>query len=78
MKLWMPTRLSVGEGRVEWGSNRCMHPFRSTGVMGTARWKGGPGNRGRPVPAGGRTSNAVASTAGRAGVGQGHSTVEAG
>ncbi len=78
MKLWMPTRLSVGEGRVEWGSNRRMHPFRSTGVMGTARWNGDPGNRGRPASAGGRTSNAVASTAGRADVGQGHTTCEAG
>ncbi len=39
VKLWMPTHLSLGEGRVEWGSNRPMHPFRSTGVMGTARWE---------------------------------------
>jgi len=31
-----------------------------------------------PVSVGGRTSNAVASTVGRAGDGQGHSTVEAG
>jgi len=54
--MWMPTRLSAGEGRVEWGSNRRMHLFRSTGVMGTARWEGGPGNRGGPVPAGGRNS----------------------
>ncbi len=64
MKSWMPTRLSVGEGRVEWGSNRRMHPFRCTGVMGTARWEGGPGNRGRPVSVGGRAPNAVASTDG--------------
>ncbi len=67
MNLWMPTRPSVGEGRVEWGSNRRMNPFRSTGVVGTARWEGGPGNRGRPVSAGGRTSNVVTSTAGHAG-----------
>jgi len=46
-----------------------MHPFRSTGVMGTARLEGGSGNRGRPVSVGGRTSGAVASTAGRAGIG---------
>ena len=29
--LWMPTRLTVGEGRVERRSNRHMHPLRSTG-----------------------------------------------
>jgi hypothetical protein len=34
---------------VERGSNRQMHPFRSIGVMGMARWKGEPGNLGRPV-----------------------------
>jgi hypothetical protein len=28
VKSWMPTRLSLGEGRVEWGSNRRMHPLR--------------------------------------------------
>ncbi len=44
--------------------NRRMHPFRSTGVMGTARWEGGPGNRGRPVSVGGCASNAVTSTGG--------------
>ena len=48
-KTWMPTRPSVGEGRAGSESNRREHPFRSTGVMVTARWKGGPGNRGRPV-----------------------------
>ena len=26
-----------------------MHPSRSAGVVGTARWKGDAGNRGRPV-----------------------------
>jgi len=26
-----------------------MHLFRSIGVVGTARWKGEPGNWGRPV-----------------------------
>jgi hypothetical protein len=35
----MPTRLSNGEGRTKWGSNRQVHPFRSAGVVGTARWK---------------------------------------
>ncbi len=78
MTSWMPTRLSVGEGRAGWGSNRREHPFRSTGVMVTARWKGGPGNRGKLVAAGGRASNAVVSAAGRTGVARGHGTVEAG
>src|SRR5437870_12245289 len=45
----MPTRLNNGEGRVGRGSNRQMHLSRSAGVMGTARWKGVSGNRGRPV-----------------------------
>ena len=35
----MPTQLANGEGRTEQGSNRHAHPFRSAGVMGTARWK---------------------------------------
>ncbi len=77
-KSGMPTRLSLGEGRVDWGSNRRMHRLRSTGAMGAARWEGGPGNRGRPVPVGARASNAVASTAGRAGVGRGRTAYEAG
>jgi hypothetical protein len=54
-----------------------MHPFRSAGVLDTARWKGDAGNRGRPV-----RSEVAASTlfvaADRAGVGQGRTTVEAG
>jgi hypothetical protein len=33
---------------VEQGSNRQTHLFRSIGVLGTARWKGGSGNWGRP------------------------------
>ena len=52
-------------------------PVWSTGVMGTARWKGDAGNRGRPV-----RSEVAASTSlmavDRAGVGQGRMTVEAG
>lgn len=36
-----------------------MHLIRSTGVMGTARWKGDLGHRGKPVPGGGRAINAV-------------------
>jgi hypothetical protein len=34
---------------VEQGSNGQMHLFWSIGVLGTARWKGEPGNWGRPV-----------------------------
>jgi hypothetical protein len=49
VKMWMPTRLNNGEGRVGWGSNRHLHPFWSTGVVGTARRKGVSGNRGRPA-----------------------------
>lgn len=40
----MPTRPEFGEGRVGRGSNRHMHPFRSAGVVGTARTHGGSGN----------------------------------
>ena len=36
----------------ERGSNRHMHPFRSAGVVGTARRKGDAGNWGRPVRSG--------------------------
>ena len=49
MKMWTPTLLRLGEGRVERGSNRRMHPLRSAGVVGTARKEGDTGNRGRPV-----------------------------
>ena len=38
---------------MEQGSNRQTHLFRSTGVMGTACWKGESGNWGRPVMDGG-------------------------
>jgi hypothetical protein len=57
VKMWTPTRLNYGEGRVGWGSNRCAHPFRSTGVIGTARRKGVSGNRGIPVRGGGSVFN---------------------
>jgi hypothetical protein len=57
VKMRTPTRLSNGEGRVGRGSNRRAHPSRSAGVVGTARQKGDPGNRGRPVPVGGRASD---------------------
>jgi hypothetical protein len=59
VKKWTPTRLNYGEGRVGWGSNRCAHPFRSAGVMGTARQKGVSGNRGIPVRGGGSVFNVV-------------------
>ena len=39
----------TGKARVGQGSNRQMHPFWSIGVLGTACWKGEPGNWGRPV-----------------------------
>ena len=42
------------------GSNRQTHPFRSTGVVGTACRKGDPGNRGRPVAGEGSGLNVVA------------------
>jgi hypothetical protein len=51
VKSWTPTRLWIGEGRVRRGGNRQMPPSRSTGVLGTARWKGGAGKRGIPVAA---------------------------
>src|ERR1700738_4134952 len=44
----MPTLLPFGEGRVSGKQSTCA-PARSAGVVGTARWKGGSGNRGRPV-----------------------------
>jgi hypothetical protein len=44
----MPTRLNYGEGRVS-GEASTHAPARSAGVVGTARWKGDAGNRGRPV-----------------------------
>ena len=74
----MPTRLLFGEGPSGWGSNRRAHPFRSTGVMGTARWNGGAGNRGRSVVVGVVNVDAVASAADLTEVGEGHSTDEAG
>jgi hypothetical protein len=44
----MPTRPKCGEGRVN-GEVIDTSTLRSAGVMGTARWKGDAGNRGRPV-----------------------------
>jgi hypothetical protein len=45
---------------VEQGSNRQTHLFRSIGVMGTACWKGEPGNWGRPTVDEGSGLNVVA------------------
>ena len=56
---WTPTRLGNGEGSARRGSNRQMHPSRSTGVMGTARRKGDAGNLGRPAWHEGRALNAA-------------------
>jgi len=54
-----------------------MHPFGSAGVVDTARWQGNTSKRGRPDRAGFATSN-VATGGGTTGVGQVHTTVEAG
>ncbi len=59
----MPTHPEFGEGRVEWGSNRHMHPFRSAGVVGTARTQSGSSNEGDPCRRG--TSLNVTSGGGR-------------
>src|ERR1700674_1981378 len=45
----MPTLLPFGEGSNERGKQSPRPPARSAGVVGTARRKGGSGNRGRPV-----------------------------
>ena len=37
MKSWTPTRLNFGEGCTWRGSNRQMHPLRSTGVVRSGR-----------------------------------------
>ena len=49
VKVWMPTRLNNGKGRVGRGSNQQIHRFWSIGVVGTACRKGEPGNRGSPT-----------------------------
>ena len=56
---WTPTRLNFGEGCTWQGSNRQMHPLRSTGVVGTARRKGDAGNWGDPPKHEGRALDAV-------------------
>ena len=54
VKSRMPIRLNYGEGRAGGGSNRHRHPTRFAGVVGTARWKGEPGNGGDPLGRGSR------------------------
>jgi hypothetical protein len=54
-----------------------MHPFWSAGVVGIARWQGNASYRGRPDRAGFATPNATRG-GGSMGVGQVHTTVEAG
>ena len=77
MKMRMPTRLRNGEGRASGEAIDMMHPSRFAGVVGTARWKGDAGNRGRPVRSEVAPSTLLVA-ADRAGVGQGRTTVEAG
>ena len=77
-ELWTPTRHVYGEGRAGRGRKPMEAPVPVRRGSGHGTQEEGYGQRGRSVSVGGRTSNAVASTAGQAGVGQGHSTVEAG
>ena len=63
---------------MEQGSNRQMHLFWSIGVLGTARWKGEPGNWGRPVLGEGCGLNGRLWAPVCAGVGQGRTTNETG
>ncbi len=53
----MPTLLPFGEGSNERGKQSTRAPARSAGVVGTARRKGGSGNRGRPVSGEGSVLN---------------------
>ena len=55
-----------------------MHLFWSIGVLGTARWKGEPGNWGRPVLGEGCGLNGRLWAPVCAGVGQGRTTNETG
>ena len=56
-KSWTPTQPDDGEGSTNRGSSRQMHPDRSIGVVGTARWDRGSGKRERPVLDGGSGLN---------------------
>ena len=75
VKSWTPTRLRNGEGSTGREAPTSA-PVRSTGVVGTACREGGLGNWGRPGADG--RSTPVERPAVRLGVGEGHSTVEAG
>ena len=77
MKMWTPTPLRLGEGRAG-GEETDQHPYRSTGVVSAACQEGDLGNWGRPGIGGGRASNAVVRMAAGPGVGEGHTTDEAG
>lgn len=67
VKLWTPTRLRNGEGRVGQVRNRQVHLFWSTGVVSTACKGGGLGNW-RGLGAGrGRASNADGRPGGQTG-----------
>ena len=77
VKMRMPTRLGNGEGRVSGEAIDTGTRLDPPGYVGTARWKGDAGHRGRPVSTGAGSPN-VAQAAGRTGVGEGHTTVEAG
>ena len=76
VKMWMPTRLKNGEGRVS-GEAIDTSTCSIHRGSGHGMWKGDPGNRGRPVAGEGRVPD-VAKGGGPAGVGEGHSTEEAG
>ena len=67
----------TGKAEARRGSNRHTHPSRSAGVVGTARGHGSLGNVGDPSGRGVATRD-VAAGDGPVGVGEAHSTEEAG
>ena len=76
MTMRMPTLLPFGEGCMSGEAiDRSTRSIRR--VVGTARRKGGSGNRGRPVTGEGSASTLRKATA-MTGVGQGRMSVEAG
>jgi hypothetical protein len=77
VKLWMPTPLRLGEGRVG-REETDKHLTQSTGVVSTACQEGDLGNWGRPISGEGSAFNAIKRVAARVGVGEGRSTGEAG
>jgi hypothetical protein len=87
VKSWMPTRLRNGEGHTDreetgagrrhWATNE--HLIRSTGVMSTACREGDLGQWGRLGAGGGsRLRTSLERAAASLGVGEGHTTDEAG